>query len=175
MWRENIDDLKQRVQSISQLSPDNKVFLTSRLAIGSTETLAEPHRRSIRRELNPNQGFPCLDLRAARKALNDFKKSRGDSRAVADLIIYYVGQGVSCTRKYGSIDEPFFNSLESVFEAAIKLINETADAEIIEEFYPRLEKIVAYTHNTGWGFYDTPSEVFYSEYPQPDGNYRVQF
>lgn len=86
-------DLLNIIRDLYQLNADNKVFLASRLEIGDYQSLAEPYLRAIRREFNPAQGFPRLDIGAARRALNDFKKANADPRSRADMLVYYVEQG----------------------------------------------------------------------------------
>lgn len=159
-------ELLDIIRDLYKLNPDNKVFLSSHLQIGDTQTLAEPYRRIIRNQFYPDRGFPKLNLKAARRALNDFKKASVDPKAVADLMVYYVEQGVQCTLQYGDINQAFYSSLESVFSEAIELITKTGDAALIAEFYPRLEQIVWDTANVGWGFHDNLDELFYSDYPQ---------
>lgn len=159
-------ELLDIVRDLYKLNADNKVFLSSHLQMGGGETLSEPYRRAIKNQFSPDRGFPKLNLRAARKALNDFKKASADPKAVADLMIYYVEQGVACTREYGDIHEGFYTSLESVFSEAINLIKKTNNVELFAEFYPRLERIVKKTSGIGWGFHDYLHDEFYSEYPQ---------
>ena len=153
------------LQELYKLNADNKLFLTSRLVEMDLDALAEPYRNAIRAEFNPSRGFPRLNLRAARKALNDFKKACKDPATVADLMIYYVEQGVICTRTYGDIDERFYNSLESVYADAAKLLTNTADAELIERFRPRMYQIVRKTSEIGWGFHDELIDIYYNGYP----------
>jgi hypothetical protein len=162
-------ELLDIIRDLYKLNPDNKVFLSSHLQIGDTRDLSEPYRRIIRKVFNPDRGFPSLNLKAARKALNDFKKANADPGAVADLMVYYVEQGVQCTLQYGDIHEGFYSGLESVYSDAIALITKTGDAEIIAEFYPRLEQIVWDTSPVGWGFHDYLDDIFYSNYPQGFG------
>ena len=159
-------ELLDIIRDLYKLNSDNKVFLSSHLQIGDPRDLSEPYRRKIRNEFYPDRGFPKLNLGAARKALNDFKKASADPKAVADLMAYYVEQGIQCTLQYGDIDEAFYNSLEPVFSDAIEIITKTGDAEIIAEFYPRLEQIVWDTSGMGWGFHDYLHDTFYSDYPQ---------
>lgn len=143
----------------------NKVLLASRLGLAGQEALVEPYKRAIRDEFDPERGLPCLSLRAARKALNDFKKASANSRAIADLMFYYVEQGVACTLKYGDIDESFYSSLESVMTEAIKYLRKTGDPDMIEEFRLRLKSIVARTGGIGWGFHDYLTDLYHDEYP----------
>jgi hypothetical protein len=158
-------ELLRLLQELYKLNADNKLFLTARLVEMDLAELAEPYRNAIRAEFNPSRGFPRLNLRAARKVLNDFKKACKDPAAVADLMIYYVEQGVICTNNYGDIDERFYNSLASVYADAAKLLTNTADADLIERFAPRMGQIVQETSGIGWGFHDELSHLYYNEYP----------
>ncbi|MBN1220258.1 MAG: hypothetical protein JXM69_15120 [Anaerolineae bacterium] len=159
-------ELLDIIRDLYRLNKDNKVFLTTQLGLGSSEELAEPYRRAIRREFNPDRGFPRLNLGAARKALNDFRRANADPRAEIEMMVYYVEQGVACTLQYGDIDEAFYSSLEGVFEDAIALLRQRDNPEFEAEFCPCLERIVRKTSGIGWGFHDYLDEVFYSAYPR---------
>jgi hypothetical protein len=163
------EDLLNLIRDLYQLNSDNKVMLATRLAAtssdGLADDLAEPYKRAIRREFNPDRGLPRLNIGAARKALSSFKKASASLEAVIDMLIYYVEQGVICTNQYGDIHEQFYSSLESAFEEAIKLILKTRSSEIAEAFRPRLYNIVSDTSNVGWGFHDSLSDAFHDAYP----------
>ncbi len=158
-------ELLALLQELYKLNTDNKVFLTTRLLTVDLDELAEPYRKAIRAEFNPSRGFPRLNLRAARKAITDFKKACHDPAAIADLLIFYVEQGVICTNNYGDISEGFYASLESVYEEAIKTITRSGDAAMVENFRPRLRRIVRDTSDIGWGFHDELRRLYREEYP----------
>jgi hypothetical protein len=153
------------LQELYKLNADNKLFLATRLLTVDLDELAEPYRKAIRAEFNPSRGYPRINLRAARKAITDFKKACHDPAAIADLLIFYVEQGVICTNKYGDISEGFYASLESVYEEAIKTITQSGDAAMVENFRSRLHRIVRDTGNIGWGFHDELSRLYNEEYP----------
>ena len=165
----NKDDLLKVIQDLYQLNNDNKVFLNSHLGMGDPETLAQPYRKTIKQVFNPDRGFPSLSLRAARKALNDFRKASANPGAIVDMMLYYVEQGVACTNEYGDINEAFYNSLEGVFEDAVGLINKTGSPEMTEAFRSRVEQIIKDTSGIGWGFHDFISDVYQVQYPSEDG------
>lgn len=150
------------------LNADNKVFLATKLGMLTSEEMVEPYRNIIRAEFNPTRGFPPLRLRTARKAVNDFKKASSDPSAVVDLMLYYVEQGVICTNNYGDIDEAFYNSHESMFAAAMDLLNAVDEPELYEQFRSRAEQILYKTRHIGWGFHDALTDEFYSKYPDAD-------
>jgi hypothetical protein len=158
-------ELLDIIGQLYKLNQDNKVFLTSQFGQGDAEQLAEPYRRAIKREFNPDRGFPRINLGAARKALNNFKKSSADPVAVVDMMIFYVEQGVICTNNYGDIDENFYSSLESAYGDAVALLRRVGNPELIEQFRPRLRRIVQDTSGIGWGFHDELSRIYYTEYP----------
>lgn len=158
-------ELLNLIGDLFKLNADNKIFLASRYVNQDAQVLVEPYRKAIRAEFNPERGFPRLNLRAARKALTDFKKACDDPALIADLMIYYVEQGVICTNNYGDIDERFYSSLESVYSAAIQTIVDTGDTEIAEHFRPRMAKLVRNTSSIGWGFHDALSDMYHDDYP----------
>jgi hypothetical protein len=159
-------ELIKIVGEMYKLNADNKIFLTSRLGLAVAEPQIEHYRRAICHEFNPERGLPKLNVSVARRALNAFRKACTDPAVVADLMLYYVEQGVACTLQYGDINAGFYSSLESAFVEAIQVIRQTGDVEIIEQFRPRLEEIMTDTQGIGWGFHDYLEEVYYNEYPQ---------
>jgi hypothetical protein len=160
------DDLLKLIRDLYRLNADNKIYLLTNLEMRVSSALVERYRRAIRREFNPDRGFPRLDIGNARKQLDDFKKACADLRSVVDLVVYYIEQGVACTKQYGDIDERFYDSLESAFSEAIGMLRESGNPALIDEFHPRLEDIVYETSGMGWGFHDYLWEVFYNEYPE---------
>jgi hypothetical protein len=148
------------LRDLYALNADNKVFLATRFLATTPEQMAEPYRKIIRQVFNPERGFPSLKLSAARKALNDFKKACADSVAVIDFMLYYVEQGVICTNSYGDINEPFYNSLASVYRSAAELAGQTTDVAEVEHFQRRFLSIVWDTSNIGWGFHDELQDIY---------------
>jgi len=66
-------------------------------------------------------------------------------------MLYYAEMGVRFTSEYGDIDEPFYNSMESMYEAAALFVTEH---KIGQQYQARFEKMVADTSGIGWGFHD---------------------
>lgn len=61
------------------------------------------------------------------------------------------------TDAYGDIDEPFYISMETMYE---KAVNEIIKHGQKDAFQKRCRKIVLDTSDMGWGFYDTLSEIY---------------
>ena len=125
----------------------------------NNNNVAEKYKLIIRNEFYPKKnsvGNPKLSV--AKKAVNDFKKLSPPPEALIDTMLYYVENGVGFTNDYGDMYEAYYTSMESMFEAACKLVNEYGLKAIFEK---RCATIVKATEDFGWGFYDALSESFY--------------
>lgn len=69
------DDFLRLLHDLYALNADNRLFLTTRLLAGTPAEMVAPYRKAISQVFNPDRGHPSLQLGAARKALNDFKKA----------------------------------------------------------------------------------------------------
>jgi hypothetical protein len=66
-------------------------------------------------------------------------------------MLFYVEQGVAFTNAYGDIDAPFYSSMESMYERALKLIKKES---LQDQLLDRCQNIVNETHGIGWGFHN---------------------
>jgi len=122
--------------------------------------LLKQHKKILKDEFLPQRGFGDARLSVARKTVMDYKKIVGLNENLADLALYYVEIGVQYTNTYGDIDEPFYNSMETMFEQALKWMKQL---NLLASFQSRAEKICAETENIGWGFHDMLGQI-YSDY-----------
>ena len=74
-------------------------------------------------------------------------------------MIYYVELGVKFTCDLGDINEPFYNSMESMYKAAAEF---AAKNGLAEDHRGRFKKIVDNTSGIGWGFHDCLGELYYN-------------
>ena len=121
--------------------------------------------RSSARCSTPNGASPSLKLSAARQALNDFKKACNDPLLLIDLMLFYVEEGVVCTRTYGDISAPFYQSLLSVYRSAAELTSGIKDPRLMDPFKPRFQAIIRDTPMIGWGFPDGLIDIYTSVLP----------
>jgi len=126
-----------------------------------TEELVEKYKSAIRKEFFPERGFGKARRSVARKAISDYRKVSRDPLGVAELMIYFVEMGVRFTNEYGDIDEPFYNSMESMYHKAVQYIFQH---ELQGHFDDRCRNIMYQSANTGWGFHDTLSEIYYEAF-----------
>ena len=70
--------------------------------------------------------------------------------------------GVKYTNAYGDINEPFYASMEKMYQKAIYYIIEHGLKDV---FVERLKKMVENTKNIGWGFHDDLGDMFSELFP----------
>jgi hypothetical protein len=115
------------------------------------------YKKIIEDEFFPARGFGKAKLSVARKAITEYRKITETPVDTADIMLFYVEQGVKFTNAYGDINEPFYNSMESMYEKAVKWI---VKHEIQDVFNERCMRIVKDTSGIGWGFHDALSHMY---------------
>jgi hypothetical protein len=80
-------------------------------------------------------------------------------------MLFYVEEGVVCTRTYGDIDAPFYNSLLSVYRSAAELTSNLKDPHLIDSFEHRFQEIIRDTPMIGWGFHEGLIDIYTSVLP----------
>ncbi|MDJ0574762.1 MAG: DUF6155 family protein [Xenococcaceae cyanobacterium MO_234.B1] len=119
--------------------------------------VAAKYKKIIEDEFFPARGFGKARLSVAKKAITEYKKVNKTIVGIIDIMLFYVEQGVKFTDAYGDIDEPFYISMVSMYEKAIKEIIKHGQQDTFQQ---RCQKIVSDTSEMGWGFYDTLSEIY---------------
>lgn len=119
------------------------------------------YKKIIEDEFFPTRGLGKAKLSVAKKGVAEYKKIAESPIAVADIMLFYVEQGVKYTNAYGDIDEPFYDSMESMYEKSVEWI---IRYEIQDIFKNRCMRIVEDTSGIGWGFHDALSDIFSSAF-----------
>lgn len=119
--------------------------------------VAAKYKKIIEDEFFPARGFGKARLSVAKKAITEYKKVNKTVVGSIDIMLFYVEQGVRFTDAYGDIDEPFYISMETMYEKAVQEIIKHGQKDA---FQKRCYKIVLDTSDMGWGFYDTLSELY---------------
>lgn len=112
----------------------------------------------IENEFFPKSGFGNARLSVAKKAITEFKKISSDKEQLAELMIFYVENGVSYTNCYGDINEQFYTSIENMYEKVLEFIIYN---NLLSKFKERCIKIMTDTAGIGWGFHDQLCETYY--------------
>ncbi len=150
-------ELVENIALLYKNFPNVKEYYQSTL-LGDDSAILEKYKEIVRGEfLMRGNRFPKMRLSVARKAVTDFKKISSLPPSIADIMVTYVEAGVSCTNEFGDIDEPFYNSMESMYETALKYV---VKEHLFVEFDNRLIDIVKDTRGIGWGFHDQLSYLY---------------
>ncbi len=133
-----------------------KEYLDFRLNPNHEAKLKE-YKMLIQNEFYPRRGEPKLRFSACRTAISDFKKLNPEAKLLADLMLYYVEMGVSFTVDFGDMWEKYYDTLATNFDKAMKFIS---DNELVDDFRPRIEKMLAASEICGWGFPDVLYDIY---------------
>lgn len=145
------------ISDLYNLGNQNKAFLEARFLTSTIDTI-QPYKKIIERFLFPDiTRGQDVSLKNGKKAISDYKKSTKDLFGTIELMMFYVECGHKFTSEYGDIDEPFYNSLISVFDDIVKLIKKHPEHK--DTFYGRIKVIADDSRNFGWG-YDEVYDIF---------------
>lgn len=146
----DIAELYKRFQPV-------KDYYQIQLAPQDETQVAAKYKKIIEDQFFPARGYGKAKLSVAKKAITEYKKVNKTVVGLIDIMLFYVEQGVRFTDAYGDIDEPFYISMETMYEKAVKEIIKHGQKDI---FQKRCYKIVSDTSDMGWGFHDTLSEIY---------------
>ncbi|MCG3118855.1 MAG: hypothetical protein ALAOOOJD_01134 [bacterium] len=138
-----------------------KDYYQNRMAPAAGQHLLEKYKAIIQKELFPTRGFGKLRLAVARKAITEYQKVSDSIPDLADLMLFYVEMGVQFTKTYGDINEPFYDSMETMYERVAKFVTKH---QLNSQFVPRFDRIVNATSGMGWGFHDALTEIYHEHF-----------
>lgn len=159
-------ELEEELLTLIERFPEIKQYYQVRLNIDQEQPTLDVYKKRVKHEFFPEKGFGHARLSIARKPIIEYKRIATNSSNLVDLMFYYVEQGVRYTLEYGDIDEPFYNSMESMYYNTLEIIKKDG---LFDQFSSRCQKIVHDTSGLGWGFHDTLSDL-YREYYKNNPN-----
>ena len=163
MTKASRKDLLSLVGDLYTLRKENQNFLHARF-IKDKNTLS-PYKDAIEQYVSPVEPWKQpVKLSLARKAISDYRKAAGDPEGLAELMLFYAECGVNFTIEFGDIDEPFYNSVESMFSDGLKTLKR-CEPDIVRKLLPRFVNAVQSTKGMGWGFHDGLVDALGSYYP----------
>jgi hypothetical protein len=149
------------VKDLYEASPDNRDFLHARFQAEENAGAAlEKYRRKIVEQFFPARGDGKLKLGEARKAIRDYRKATGNLEGTIDLMLTYVENGTEFTQEFGDINEPFYNSLESVLNEMAQLLLRDG-TELYPRFRERVQRLATHADGIGWGYGDALRDQVY--------------
>ena len=162
--RKTKEQLTEELQFLIKWFPQVKEYYHFQLSPEKQEEILDQYKRRIKREFFPERGFGSGKPSVGRAPILQFVKLSSSPEHLVDLMLYYVEMGVKYTLAYGDIDEPFYESLESVYEDSLDLIKEN---NLYGQFRSRCKKVMTDTNGAGWGFGDYIKELFERYYKNP--------
>lgn len=142
--------LENEIKKLYSKFGEVKKYYELELSQDASKVLNEFKDR-IKKEYFPSRGYGRASNKESKKVITEFKNISIFQKDVIELILYRVETMIEFTKTYGDIDEPFYNSLESSFNEACKLIK---DEKLEKEYRGECRRLMAETYYFGWGLYD---------------------
>lgn len=114
------DELVELVAELYKNNKSVKEFLDFYVDPDETK-MFNKYRDKVFKAFFPTRGFQ-FKLKDGKQAISDFKKLGPSAELLADLMLFYVETGVKYTNQFGDIDNGFYSSLETTYEAALTLM-----------------------------------------------------
>lgn len=159
-------DSKQLTDLICTLYKENdpaKKMLNLRFQDPSyEETLFEEYKEKMDKIIHPRRGPLDVDFKAGalRSLISEFKKLHPSIQNILKLQMFFVSGALEFTIEYGDIDEPFYDSLCSMYETVATTLKKQNDLKLFQYFQPELEEDIQIARNFGWGVEDYLEEVY---------------
>ena len=116
-----------------------------------TSAILGGYKQKLEQEYFPKRGYGKARNKESRKVITDFKKISIHKKDIVELLLYRVELMIKFITEYGDENESFYNSLNSSFAEACKLMKQ----ENLEEIYrTKCKEIMDDAHDFGWGIYD---------------------
>jgi len=159
----SVDQLIEIIKGLYNLSAANKAHLRKQFSESPQDPafLEKCRKEIIAAIYPPRRKYPDLpNFRAARKAVNAYKKATGDQQGTIDLLLTYVERGTAFTKDFGDIDEPFYERLETALFNAVDLIKTSPTrVQLYAHFQPRFINLQHEAGWMGWGYGDSINEA----------------
>ena len=157
-------ELVAQIKDLYALSDANRRFLESRFAQDrdQVDAILTDYKQEIEYCFFGKRDIPeeSPRLRDARRLIREYRKATKDAFGTLDLMLHYVETGTELTNTYGDIDEPFYNSLESMLNEFCEGIFNSSDPEqAYDQFDNRLVDLKIAVFGIGWGYGDAVQEI----------------
>jgi len=150
------NEFLEEIVNLFKKFPQVKEYYTLIFAEEGEELVLDRYKEIITNEFFPKRGYGKARLSIAKKAITDFKKISSKPSLLIDIMLHYVDQGVAYTDQYGDIDGPFYESMEKMFEDALKL----AEKYNYVAFFQEICEEIVNGACEGWGFKDSLATTF---------------
>ena len=156
-------DLVGLVGDLYALRAENQYFLHARFVKDGKELA--PYKQAIKLSVSPAEPWKHpVKLSLGRKAISEYRKAVGDTEGLAELMLTYAECGVRFTLEFGDIDEPFYNSIVSVYSDGLRTLGR-CEPKVVGKLLPLFVDVLRSTEDMGWGFYDALRDALEVYYP----------
>jgi len=132
----NKDQIITLIGELYKNNKANKEFL-DHFANPDEKVLFEKFSQRIKDVFFPSRGK--IDLRKGRKALTEFKKMGTSTEKNVELMFFYIETGNEAAKNFWQLDASYYNSLSSVFQEALKLLQKE---EMLAEFNAKILHLI---------------------------------
>jgi hypothetical protein len=157
-----VDEVINLIKGLHDISSQNKAWLKGKLLPNAQDKkyLEDCRRKVANYVYKATKGIPPMPrFGEAKKVISEYRKFTGDMRGTLDLMLTYIERGHQFTLDFGDIDEPFYITLENMWERfVVEFRRSPAKYELYEQFEPRLMKMRRKS-DIGWGYGDTVRET----------------
>ena len=108
-----------------------------------------------------NRRFLHSRLAPGSRAIEEYRRSTGDTSGTVDLMLTFVEAGTEQAADLGYGDEAYFDALQIRLDAVAKEFD-TLPAEVRANVRARPGCIQVRAHNLGWGFGDAVDQLLYA-------------
>jgi len=157
-------ELIAEIKDLYVISDENRRFLGARFlqVQDQAEAVLADYKQEIIYCFFGERGISddLPKLRDAHRLIRDYRKATKDTVGTLDLMLHYVETGTEFTNTYGDINEPFYNSLESVLSDFYEGIFKSSDPDrSYGQFNKRMVALKKAAFGIGWGYGDAVQEI----------------
>ncbi len=114
-------------------------------------SVLDEYKARVTKAMLPKSTHGEPKVQVARQLISEYRKISVSESSLIDLMLVYVECGVEFLHNLGDYKESFYDSLQSMFEATLKLIQKN---NLESDFVDRCQQVVVKCNNTGYGFED---------------------
>lgn len=154
-------ELISEIVEIFKIDAKVKEYFSLKVNADYESDLLQHYKDIVENQFFPARGDSVLDYKILRNAVSDFTKIAKNPENIADLLMFYVENGVEFTNSFGDVNETFYNNIANMYNKTIRYI---IDNSLEPKFRERCEKAMENSQNIGWGFGIFMEECFVSNF-----------
>ncbi len=154
-------ELIQEIVDLFKISPKAKEYFSLKVNPDLENDLLEQYKEIVEKQFFPARGNSVLNYTVLKKAISDFEKVAKNPENIAELMMWYVDNGVEFTNTYGDINETFYNNIARMYNKAVSYI---LNQDLEYKFKERCKRAMENSRNIGWGFGIFMEDCYYDAF-----------